>query len=184
MLKEKYQKEIVPILMRKLGYKNPMAVPKLEKIVVNSGIGKILGEIDPDKRKEFLDQFAFEIALICGQKPKITCARKSISGFGVKKGMPVGLMVTLRGKRMYHFLERLINYALPRKRDFQGISQKSIDKNGNLTIGFKEHLVFPEIKPEEVKRIIGLEVTLCPRAKNREEAILLYQLLGIPFKKE
>jgi len=184
MLQEKYKKEIVPILMEKLSYKNPMAVPKLEKIVVNSGIGKILGEVEASKKQEMLDHFAWEIALITGQKPKVTLAKKSISSFGVKKGMPVGLVVTLRGKRMYHFLERLINYALPRKRDFKGISKNSVDKNGNLTIGFKEHLVFPEIKPEETKRIIGLEVTLCPRAKNREEAILLYELLGIPFKKE
>jgi large subunit ribosomal protein L5 len=179
---EKYKKEVVPKLMEKLGYKNPMAVPRIEKVVVNVGFGRLIVGKTKEEQQKIIEAISQDLALITGQKPIITKAKKSISGFKVGKGMPLGAKVTLRRKRMYDFLERLIHIALPRTRDFKGIDLKSFDKKGNLTIGIKEHITFPEISPEKSKIMFGLEVTIVVRAKNREEAIELFKLLGFPIK--
>ncbi|HOA47649.1 MAG TPA: 50S ribosomal protein L5 [Candidatus Paceibacterota bacterium] len=181
-LKEKYNKEVIPLMVKKFGYKSIMAVPKIKKVAVNVGIGKILESVDPSKRENIIKDISSNLALICGQKPVVTKARKAIAGFKIREGSPVGIKVVLRKDRMYDFLERVINLALPRSRDFQGISQKSIDKKGNLTIGIKEHIVFPEVKPENSKVIFGMEVTVVVEAKKREEALELYKLLGFPLK--
>jgi len=175
-LKEKYTKEVIPAMRKKFGYKNNLAVPKVVKVVVNTGIGKAL------KDKKMQEAIAKDLALITGQKPVSTLARGAISGFKIRKGMKVGLKVTLRGKKMYEFLERLIGTAIPRIRDFRGLPEKSIDKEGNLTVGIKEHIVFPEIAHEDVKTIFGLEVTVVTNAKDRKEAIELFKLLGFPIK--
>ena len=183
MLKEKYEKEVVPKMMEIFKYKNKMQVPKIEKVVVNAGIGKILSEYETSKRKEILSAIEKDLAMITSQKPCFRKCRMTISGFGVKKGAIVGLKVTLRRKRMWDFLERLIFIALPRTRDFKGIPQSSFDQNGNLTIGIKEHIVFPEIKPEKVKRIFGMEISIVTNAKTKKEAQKLFELLGFPLKK-
>jgi len=181
-LKEKYIKEVVPGMMKKFGYRNAMAVPKIEKVVVNFGIGKILESIDPAKRKSMTESLLSDFSLICGQKPVLTKAKKSIAGFKIRKGSIVGIKVSLRKNRMYDFLERLINLSLPRLRDFQGISLRAIDKGNNLTIGIKEHIVFPEIQPEKAKVVFGLEITVASNAKKREEAIELFKLTGFPIR--
>jgi len=163
-------------MRERFGYKNDLAVPKIEKVVVNVGIGKFLKD---EKAQETIIN---DLAKITGQKPIYTLARKAISGFKIRKGMKVGLKVTLRKKRMYDFLERLIHVAIPRIRDFRGIPEKSIDKEGNLSIGIKEHIIFPEIAHEDVKLIFGFEVTIITSAKTREEAVELFKLLGFPIK--
>lgn len=175
-LKQKYIKEVIPKMEEKFGYKNSLAVPKIEKTVVNVGIGSIL------KDEKFQETISRDLTLITGQKPIPTLAKKAISAFKTRKGMTVGLKVTLRGKRMFDFLSRLINVALPRTRDFRGLSSKSVDEGGNLTIGIKEHIIFPEISQEEIKRIFGLEVTVVTNAETRDEAIELFRLLGFPIK--
>ena len=181
-LKEKYKKEIIGELAKNLKLRSIAAVPKIEKIAINSGIGRIIAS-DSQTEKTVLPQIMEDLALITSQKPAIRQAKKSIASLKVRKGMKVGLIVTLRGKRMYDFLERLINIVLPRVRDFRGIDLKKIDAHGNLTIGIKEHTVFPEINLEKTKIIFGLEITIVPKAKNREEAIMLYKMMGIPLKK-
>ncbi len=183
-LRDKYRTEVIPKMIERFGYKNKMMVPKIEKVVINTGIGRILQGVDPAKKESVIKELSSELALISGQKPLLTKARKSISGFKIKKGAPVGLKVTLRGERMYDFLERLIHLALPRSRDFQGIKSSAVDKQGNLTIGIKEHIIFPEIQPEKSKIIFGLEVTLVTNAKKREEAIELFRLMGFPIRFE
>jgi len=159
-----------------LGVKNVLALPKIEKVVVNIGLGRVL------KDEKFLEIAMQDLALITGQKPKTTLAKKSIADFKIREGMIIGAAVTLRGQRMYDFISRLINIALPRTRDFRGINVKSLDKNNNLTIGVKEHIVFPEIKGEEIRNIFGFEITVVVRAKNKEEAIALYKAMGFPIK--
>jgi len=181
-LKEKYEKEVVPAMMKKFGYKSKMAVPKIEKVVVNVGFGKMVAQKTPKEREKIINEITNTLALICGQKPVVTKARKSISGFKVRKGMIIGAKVTLRRKRMYDFLERLIHIALPRTRDFRGIDPKSIDDQGNLTIGIKEHIVFPEASSESTSRIFGFEITIVTSAKTKEEAEELFRLLGFPLK--
>jgi len=183
-LRDKYYQEVVPAMMEKFNYKNKMAVPKLVKVVVNTGFGKLIGGKLPAEQKKIYEAILHDLSLICGQYPAITRARRSISGFKVKKGLPVGAKVTLRRQRMYDFLERLIHIALPRTRDFRGISPRSIDKGGNLTIGIKEHIVFPEISPESVKVMFGFEVTVVTSAQSREEGIELFKLLGFPIKED
>jgi len=173
---ENYKKKIILILQKELGVKNILALPKIEKVVINIGLGRTL------KDEKFLDIVMRDIALIAGQKPKTTLAKKSIANFKTRKGMVIGATVTLRGQRMYDFISRLINIALPRTRDFRGINIKSLDKNGNLTIGVKEHIIFPEIKGEEVRNIFGFEITIVVKAKNKEEAIALYKAIGFPIK--
>lgn len=180
-LKEKYQKEIIKELSKNLKLRSIAAAPKIEKIVINSGIGRIIAS-DPQVEKTSLPQIMEDLALLTSQKPAVRQAKKSIASLKVRKGMKVGLMVTLRGKKMYDFLERLVNIVLPRVRDFRGIDLNKIDGRGNLTIGIKEHTVFPEINLEKTKVVFGLEVTIVPKAKNREEAIILYKLMGIPIK--
>jgi large subunit ribosomal protein L5 len=179
MLQEKYQKEVIPAMKEKFGYKNDLAVPRIKGTIVNVGIGS--SALKDEKTQEIISK---DLTLITGQKPVPTLARKAIAGFKTRKGMVVGLKITLRGKRMFEFLSRLINIALPRTRDFRGLSPKSIDQGGNLTIGIKEHIIFPEILGEDIKKIFGLEVTVISNAKTRKEALELFKLLGFPIKKE
>ena len=174
-LKEKYGKEVVPLMMEKFGYKNRFAVPKVEKVVINTGIGKFREE------KKALEGIENDLKLITGQKPIYTKARQAISGFKIRKGLEIGLVVTLRGKRMYDFLERFINLALPRARDFRGIERKSFSGR-SLNIGIKEQIVFPEISHENIQYIFGLEVSIVTTAKNKEEGLELLKLLGAPIK--
>jgi len=181
-LKEKYQKEVIPAMMEKFGYRNEMAVPKIKKVVVNTGFGRLVAGKTSEEQKKLETAILEDLALISGQRPILKGAKKSISGFKIRKGMPVGAQVTLRGKRMQDFLERLIHIALPRSRDFRGIAASSFDKEGNLTVAIKEHIAFPEISPEKVKNIFGLEITVVTTAKSREEGIELLKLLGFPIK--
>lgn len=181
-LKQKYQKEAVPAMKEKLGRKNDLAVPRIEKIVVNNGIGRLSQQ--PNFEDKILPEIMKEIALITGQKPVISKAKKSIAGFKIREGQIIGLKTTLRGGRMFDFLDKLIRIVLPRLRDFRGIDLKSIDANGNLNIGLKEQAVFPEINPEMIKFDFGLEISVAVAGvKKREEAIELYRLLGVPLKK-
>ena len=181
-LKEKYQKQIIPAMKEKFGYKNSMAVPKIEKVVVNTGFGKIASEQTGQDQEKNIKYILNDLSLICGQSPLKTKAKKSIAGFKLREGMFVGAKVTLRGRKMYDFLERLINITLPRSRDFRGIDQKAIDGNGNLNIGIKEHICFPEVSPEKAKSIFGLEITITTSAKDREKGIELLKLFGFPLK--
>lgn len=176
-LKQKYIKEAVSKMRESFGYKNNLAVPKIEKAIVNTGIGS--KGLKDEKDQEMISR---DLGLITGQKPVPTLAKKAVAAFKVRQGMVVGLKVTLRGKRMFDFLSRLINVAIPRIRDFQGLELKSIDNGGNLTIGIREHIIFPEVSSEEVKRIFGMEITVVTNAKKREEAVELFRLLGFPIK--
>ena len=182
-LKEKYKKEAVPAMKEKFGYKSVMAVPKIEKVVLNVGFGRMIGGKSSQEREKIQNFILDEFSTISGQRPALTKAKKSISSFKIRKGMPIGAMVTLRGQKMYDFLDRLIHIALPRSRDFRGIKTSSLDKQGNLTIGIKEHICFPEILPEKVKQIFGFEITVVTTAKNKEEGMELFRLLGFPIKK-
>ncbi len=175
-LKEKYQKEVVPALMRRFGYKNPMQVPKLEKIVINMGVGEAAQ--DP----KALDAAMEDLAAITGQKPAVTRAKKSIANFKVRAGMPIGAMVTLRGTRMYDFLDKLISVGLPRIRDFRGVSPRSFDGRGNYTLGIREQLIFPEINYDTIDKIRGMDITIVTTAKSDEEAMELLAGLGMPFR--
>lgn len=181
-LKEKYTKEVIPAMMKKFGYKNVMAVPKIEKVVVNTGFGRMIVSKTSDEQKKAYKLIFDDLALICAQKPILTKAKKSISGFKIREGMSIGAKVTLRGRKMYDFLERVIHIALPRFRDFRGIDLKSFDKEGNLTIAIKEHIVFPEVSSEKAKNIFGFEITVVTTAKNKEESVELLRLLGFPIK--
>lgn len=169
-------------MMEIFKYKNKMAVPKIEKVVVNVGFGRLVAGKSLEEQKKIANAVLEDLALITGQRPIFTKARESISTFKVKKGMALGAKVTLRRKRMYDFLERVIHIALPRTRDFQGIEEKSFDQKGNLTIGIPEHIAFPEVSPEKVQNIFGLEITVVTNAKKREEAITLLKLMGFPIK--
>lgn len=177
-LKEKYIKEVIPALKKDLGIDNVMALPKIKKVTINIGLGKSLS--DP----KFTEIAQSTLTKISGQKPVFRKAKKSISAFKIRQGLEVGLMVTLRGKRMYDFLSKLINVALPRARDFRGLDSKSIDEMGNLTIGFREHIIFPEIKSDEIEKIHGLEVSISTTASSKEEGLKLFEKLGFPFKKD
>lgn len=176
-LKEKYKKEIVPGLLKENGYKNVMEVPKIEKINVNMGVGSATQNI-----KE-LESASQDLAVITGQKPVITRARKSIAGFKVREGNPIGCMVTLRGNRMYEFLDRLLNIAIPRIRDFRGLSKKSFDGSGNYTIGIKEQLIFPEIEYDNILSVKGMNITINTSTKSDDKALVLLEMFGFPFKK-
>jgi len=178
MIEEKYKKEIVKQLKEKFGYRNNMQVPKVLKAVLNVGVGR------HTKEKEFVDGVVNNLARIAGQRPVITKAKKSISSFKIKEGMIVGVTVTLRGKRMYDFLDKLVNISFARIRDFRGISEKQVDRTGNITIGFKEHVSFPEIRADEVDNIHGLEICLSTTAKSKAEGLELFRLLGFPLKKD
>ncbi len=176
-LQELYKKQILPKLKEKFGYRNNLEAPRLVKVVVNVGFGR------HTKEKAYIDNVINSLSRITGQKPILTKARKSISSFKVREGMVIGACVTLRGSRMYDFMEKLINVTFPRVRDFRGISEKSADKLGNLTVGFREHLAFPEIKADEVENVFSLEVSMASTAKTRKEALELFKLMGFPFKK-
>jgi len=176
-LKEKYVKEIVPALMKGGRYKNIMQVPRLQKVCVNMGVGSATENI-----KE-LDAAAADMAIITGQRPVITKARKSIAGFKVREGNPIGCMVTLRGNMMYEFLDRLLNIAIPRVRDFRGLSRKSFDGSGNYTMGIKEQLIFPEIDYDKVVAVKGMNITVNTSSVDDEGALELLEMLGFPFKK-
>lgn len=182
-LKEKYNTEVIPKMMEKLGYKNRMAVPKIVKVVVNTGFGKMIAGKGSDEKKKMLASILGDLTMITGQKPVLTKARKSVSGFKLRRGMEIGAKITLRRGRMFDFLSRLINITLPRSRDFEGIDIKSVDKSGNLTIAIKEHISFSEILPERAKNIFGLEITVITTAKNKKEGLELLRLMGFPIKK-
>ncbi|MDD2696842.1 MAG: 50S ribosomal protein L5 [Candidatus Pacebacteria bacterium] len=183
-LTDKYNTEVVPGMMNKFGYKSKMAVPRIEKVVVNTGYGREVAGKSNEEQKKIADFICGELALICGQKAVKTYAKKAISSFKIREGMAIGAKVTLRGKKMRDFLERLIHLSLPRMRDFKGIPVNSVDKQGNLTIAIKEHIVFPEILPEKAKNIFGLEITVVTTAKKKEEALEFFRLLGFPMQTE
>jgi large subunit ribosomal protein L5 len=175
-LKEKFDKEIAPALMKEFGLNNPMAVPHLHKIVVNMGVG------EATQNAKVLDPAVADLGAIAGQKPVITRAKKSIAAFKVRANMPIGAMVTLRGDRMWEFLDRLVNVALPRVRDFKGVSTKSFDGRGNYTLGLKDQLVFPEIDYSKVDKLKGMNITIVTTAKDDNAARALLKHLGMPFR--
>lgn len=183
-LKEKYQKEIAPAMREKFEYKNVMTIPKFKKLVINIGFGKLISGKTSSEQKKIIESMLNELSLICGQKPVLTIAKKSIAAFKIREGMNVGAMVVLRGVRMYDFLDRVINVALPRSRDFQGINPKSFDEKGNLTIPIKEHIIFPEVEVDNVKSIFSFEATVVTTASSKEEGIELLKLAGLPIKKD
>ena len=176
-LEEKYEKEVVPALKKEFKYGNPMQVPRLEKVVINMGLGEAIQNI------KILDQAQAELALIAGQKPVVTRAKKSIAAFKLREGMPIGCRVTLRKKRMYDFLSKLMNVALPRVRDFRGVSDKSFDGRGNYSLGIREELIFPEIDYDKIEKVKGMNVTIVTTARTDEEAKFLLRELGMPFRR-
>jgi large subunit ribosomal protein L5 len=175
-LKEVYQEKVVPALIKRFNYKNGMEVPQLEKIVINMGLGEAIQNV------KILDSAAQELGQITGQKPVITKAKKSIAQFKLRTGMPIGCMVTLRKERMYEFFNRLVNVALPRVRDFKGLSGKSFDGRGNYALGIREQLIFPEIHYEKIDKIKGMNIVIVTTAKTDEEGKELLKLLGMPFR--
>jgi large subunit ribosomal protein L5 len=176
-LKDKYLKQVVPEMMKKFKYKSVMAVPRLQKTIINIGLGSAT------KDSKIMDEAVKELAVISGQKPIITRAKKSISNFGIRKDMPVGCKVTLRSDRMYEFLDKFINIAIARIRDFRGIPSDSFDGRGNYTVGVKEQLIFPEIDFDQVTNTLGMNITIVTSALNDEEGKALLELMGAPFKK-
>ena len=174
--KEKYTKEIVPALMKEFGYTSVMQVPKLEKIIVNIGAG------EGSKDEKFITAAVNDLTKITGQKPVVTKARKSIAGFKIREGQPVGVKVTLRGENMYYFFEKLVKVGLPRVRDFRGVSAHSFDGHGNYTLGIKEQLIFPEIEYDDVVKVRGMDIVFVTTAKSNEEAKSLLKGFGMPFK--
>jgi len=174
-LKETYREEVMPVLMKEFGYRNVMEVPRPEKMTVNVGLGEAVADA------KALDSASNDVAVITGQRPVITRAKKSISNFKLRAGMPIGVMATVRGARMWEFLDRLVNAALPRLRDFQGVSPNSFDGRGNFSIGIREQLIFPEIEYDKIDRIRGLQVNIITTAKTDEEGKRLLELLGLPF---
>ena len=175
-LKERYQQEVVPSLRKEFGYDNVMAVPRLTKIVVNMGLG------EATQNAKIIDTAADDLGRITAQKPAMTRARKSIAAFKVRQGMPIGTMVTLRGERMYEFLDRLVSIALPRVRDFKGVSPKGFDGRGNYTLGLRDQLIFPEIDYMKVEKARGMNISFVTTARNDREARRLLQLMGVPFR--
>lgn len=177
-LKEHYDKKIVPDLMQKFGYSNRMQVPRLTKIVVNVGMGEMAHE------KDLVDPIREEIATITGQRPALSKARKSISTFKIRAGVPVGYHVTLRKERMYEFLDRLINFVMPRIRDFRGVPRSSFDQHGNYALGIKEQVIFPELEPDKMPRPHGMDICIVTTAKTKDEAMSLLEGFGMPFSKK
>jgi len=175
-LQDQYKAEIVPKLKEKFGYRNVMQVPKLSKVVVNMGLGDAIENV------KVIETAAAEIAIITGQKPVVTKARKSIANFKLREGVPIGVMVTLRRDRMYHFLDKLIAIALPRVRDFKGVSTKGFDGRGNYTLGIKEQIMFPEVNYDKIDKIRGMNITIVTTARTDEEGLELLRLMGIPFR--
>ena len=182
-LRETYEQKAVSALKEKFGYKSRMAVPKIDKVVINTGFGKLIANKTGEDNRKTLEGILGDLSNIAGQHAAVAVAKKSIAGFKLREGVPIGAKVTLRGQRMYDFLERLVKVVLPRSRDFQGISAGSVDKEGNLTIGIKEHIFFPEISPEKIRNMFGLEVSIATTARSKEEGLELFRLLGFPFTK-
>jgi large subunit ribosomal protein L5 len=176
-LKEKYQQEVVPALQKEFNYKNPLQVPGLHKVVVNIGMGEVI------QNAKAMDAAVADLASITGQRPVITRAKRSVAAFKLREGMQIGCMVTLRGENMFQFLDKLLNVALPRLRDFQGVSAEAFDGRGNYTLGLREQLVFPEIDYDKVDKVRGMEVSIVTTARTDEEGRRLLKLLGMPFKK-
>jgi large subunit ribosomal protein L5 len=176
-LKEKYQQEVVLALRKEFNYKNPMQVPGVHKVVVNIGLGEVI------QNAKAMDAAVGDLAAITGQRPVITRAKRSVAAFKLREGMQIGCMVTLRGDRMYQFLDKLLNVALPRLRDFQGVSPEAFDGRGNYTLGLREQLVFPEIDYDKVDKVRGMEVSIVTTARTDEEGRRLLKLMGMPFKK-
>lgn len=177
VLRDKYNGEIVPQLQAQYKYKSPMQIPRMTKIIINMGLGEAIQNI------KILDSAAAELTQIAGQKPVITRARQSIAAFKLRKGMPIGCMVTLRGDRMYEFFNKLVNVALPRVRDFRGVSTKALDGRGNYTLGIKEQIIFPEIDYDKIDKIKGMNITIVTTAKTDDEARTLLALMGMPFRR-
>lgn len=175
-LKTLYEKEAVPALTKEFGYKSPMAVPRLKKVVLNMGLGEAIYNI------KALDKGVEELTLIAGQKAVVTKAKRSIAGFKVREGMPIGCTVTLRHTKMYDFLDKLFNVALPRLRDFRGLSEKVFDGRGNCTVGIKEQIIFPEIEYDKIEKVRGLNVSIVTSGKTDEESRFLLKILGMPFR--
>ncbi len=176
-MKEKYLKEVVPGLLKEFSYKNPMQVPGVHKVVVNIGLGEAI------QNAKAMDAAVSDLATITGQRPVITRAKRSVAAFKLREGMQIGCMVTLRGDRMYYFLDKLVNVALPRIRDFQGVSSEAFDGRGNYTLGLREQLVFPEIDYDKVDKVRGMEISIVTTARTDEEGRRLLKLMGMPFKK-
>ncbi len=176
-LKEKYRQEVVPALQKDFSYMNPMQVPTLNKVVINIGMGEVI------QNAKAMDAAVNDLSTITGQRPVITRAKRSVATFKLREGMQIGCMVTLRGERMYQFLDKLINVALPRIRDFQGVSAEAFDGRGNYTLGLREQLVFPEIEYDKVDKVRGMEVSIVTTARTDEEGRRLLRLMGMPFKK-
>ena len=175
-LKERYQKDVAPAIAKEFGIENPMAVPRLDKIVLNMGMGEAIANA------KVLDTAVEELKAIAGQKPVITRAKKSIASFKLRQGMPIGVMVTLRGERMYEFFDRLVSVALPRVRDFRGVSPKAFDGRGNYTIGIREQLIFPEIDFNKVDKLRGINISIVTTARDDDQARSLLKALGMPFR--
>jgi large subunit ribosomal protein L5 len=175
-LKERFEKDLRPAIMKELGFENPMQTPRLEKIVVNMGLGEAISN------GKLIDASVEQLAAIAGQKPVVTKARKSIANFKLRQGQSIGAMVTLRGDRMYEFFDRLVSIALPRVRDFKGVSPKAFDGKGNYTLGLREQIIFPEINYDKVEKIKGLNITVVTTARNDEEGRALLRHLGMPFR--
>ena len=175
-LKEKYQKEVVPELTKKFGYKNIMQLPKIEKVIINMGVGEAVAN------PKALDAAVNDLTIIAGQKPILTRAKKSLAAWKLREGMPIGTKVTLRGTRMYQFLDKFMNVALPRVRDFRGVSSKAFDGRGNYAVGLKEQLIFPEIEYDKIDKLRGMNIVIVTTAEKDEEARELLKLMGMPFK--
>jgi len=175
-LLERYRQEVVPNMVKEFSYSTPMQAPRLQKIVINIGLGEAI------QNSKALDAASGDVAIITGQKPVITRAKKSIANFKLRQGMPIGVMVTLRGERMYDFFDKLVNVALPRVRDFQGVSPNSFDGRGNYSLGLREQLIFPEIEYDKIDKLRGMQVTIQTSARNDEEARRLLQMMGMPFR--
>lgn len=175
-LQERYQNQVVPELMKKFNYSTVMQVPRIEKVVINMGLG------EATQNSKIIDSAVADLTLIAGQKPVVTRAKKSIAQFRVRQGMPIGAKVTLRGERMFYFLDKLMNVALPRVRDFRGVSPKAFDGRGNYTLGLREQLIFPEIDYDKIDKVRGMEVVVVTTARNDEEARSLLTFMGMPFR--
>ena len=178
-LKEKYRQEVAPALQKEFNYKNPMQIPNVKKVVINIGMGEVIQSSNP----RAMDNAVNDLATITGQRPVITRAKRSVAAFKLREGMQIGCMVTLRGDRMYHFLDKLMNAALPRLRDFQGVANDAFDGRGNYTLGLREQLVFPEIDYDKIDKVRGMEISVVTSAHTDEEGRRLLALMGMPFKK-
>jgi len=178
-LKEKYRQEVTPALQKEFNYKNPMQIPNVKKVVINIGMGEVIQSSNP----RAMDNAVNDLATITGQRPVITRAKRSVAAFKLREGMQIGCMVTLRGDRMYHFLDKLMNAALPRLRDFQGVANDAFDGRGNYTLGLREQLVFPEIDYDKIDKVRGMEISVVTSAHTDEEGRRLLALMGMPFKK-